>query len=204
MFSCNGTFAAKWFSMYRRYDESDIFCSAGGHIFPLPFDLASRLFHRAFCTRRLFRLASFFLSLADLRRQGKVICCLSHEARRRRGSLRVVKRSGMNTMAVANINFYFLARKRISPAFKAIPILDDEKWRYFRCTGRPCPVIRISSEAILVKTWILRKIYGRLENGRANFPRTHKCIVFNFFSIYDTSRTWRTRIEDLSLLTNFA
>ena len=47
---------------------------------PLPFDLASRLFHRAFCTRRLFRLASFFLDPTGLCRQGKVICCLSHEA----------------------------------------------------------------------------------------------------------------------------
>jgi len=100
---------------------------------PLPFDLASRLFHCAFCTRRLFRLASFFFGLADLRRQGKVICCLSHEAEA--VSSRGEERGEMNTMAVANINFYFRARERISLAFKVIPILDDEKWRYFRCTA---------------------------------------------------------------------
>lgn len=125
MFPCGATSAAKWFSTYRRYDESDIFYSAGRHTFPLPFDLASRLFHRAFCTRHLFRLASFFLGLADLRRQGKVICCLSHEAEA--VSFRGEEHGGMNTIAVANINFYFRARERISPAFKVIPILDDEK-----------------------------------------------------------------------------
>jgi len=47
--------------------------------FKVPFDLASRLFHCPFCTRRLFHLVSLFLSPTDSRCRGKVICCLSRE-----------------------------------------------------------------------------------------------------------------------------
>jgi len=91
----------------------------------------------------------------------------------------------MNTMAVANINFYFRARERISLGFQGNSNLGWREMTLFPLYGRPCPVIRISSEAILVKMWILGKIYERLKNGRANYSwRTN---VFNFFQyVYDT------------------
>lgn len=148
---------------------------------PLPFDLASRLFHRAFCTRHLFRLASFFLGLADLRRRGKVICCLSHEAGLSRGE----KRGGMNTIAVANINFYFRARERISPAFKVIPILDDEKWRYFRRTADLVPRSVFHRKLFSLRCEFWERFMDDLENGRANFSQHTN--VSNSFGVYDTS-----------------
>lgn len=124
------------------------------------------------------RLSS--LGLADLRRQGKVICCLSHEAELSRGE----KRGGMNTIAVANINFYFPCSQADIAGFQGNSNLGWREMTLFPSYGRPCPVIRISSEAILVKMWILGKIYGRLENGWANFPRAQMYLILP--SVYDT------------------
>lgn len=141
--------------------------------------------HVCFITHFAFDiyLASRFSS-SDSRRRRKVICRLSRKTQRAVGSFSEEKRSDMNTTTEANINFYLRVSERISRAFKAISILNDAISRFpllFRVS--PCPAICISSEAILVKMRILRKIYWRLWAHEPFFWNTNVFIpsVFDAF-----------------------
>lgn len=102
------------------------------------------------------------------------------------------KRGGMNTMAVANINFYFPCSRADIAGFQGNSNLGWREMTLFPSYGRPCPVIRISSEAILVKMWILGKIYGR--SGERPGKLSLRTNVSNSFSVYDTSA--RVTYED--------